>query len=467
MIDLQGWFTYPRLYDEALRIIAERTSWGTAFPDGPRFVECGVWKGRSIFYLAKKAREYFKDNFKVLGYDTFDMPGEIPDEHAQMLPYYNDLSRRGITIWDQLCENVSILPSEIVQNLCITNADVCRAAMDFEGKAAFVFLDADHRRHATADAIRAWEDKAEILAGHDVEMRSVEEALIDTLGKEGVAWWRIPECNCWTNCAPLAHRINNKPRRVFLGLPTGANDMVAAGTMNGVLGVAHGRYDCKAKNQAGSLLPSTFNHLYCQALNDPKADVFVMLHSDIAPCQMDWLDTLLDLMYEYEADVISAVSPIKSQHGLTSTAVDTDHWRPRRLTMKEIQEIPPTFNTHDVRKRFSELDVETSQLLINTGMMAVNLHRPESQELFFEFHDRIVRIEQDDKIVFCPETAPEDWLFSRQCNELGLNVFATREIPLVHMGGVPFKNQGAWGTLVTDTRNDPKAVQEFRDLQLD
>jgi NAD(P)-dependent dehydrogenase (short-subunit alcohol dehydrogenase family) len=91
--------------------------------------------------------------------------------------------------------------------------------------------------------------------------------------------------------------------------------------------------------------------------------------------------------------VLSVVSPIKSNKGLTSTAVNSDHWRPRRYTLKEMAAMPPTFTLPD--------------LLINTGLMLVNLSGPWVEEVCFDVNNLVYKAPNGR---WKSEMEPEDWL---------------------------------------------------------
>lgn len=194
-----------------------------------------------------------------------------------------------------------------------------------------------------------------------------------------------------------------------------------------------------------SLLPRNFNELFCAALNARKDGIthFCMLHSDIVPHQAGWVDILLDEMNKYQADVISVVVPLKSNTGLTSIALDEQvagsdadpHWRPRRLTMTEIMgEFPDTFTNE--------------KLLINTGIMLVDLRKPWVENIHFTTEDIIMRKTDG---TFYAENVPEDWLFSRHAKAKGAKLFATRKVGCTHYGHQGWVNAYAFGSKKTDS----------------
>ena len=116
--------------------------------------------------------------------------------------------------------------------------------------------------------------------------------------------------------------------------------------------------------------------------NERMASHFCLLHDDIVPEPL-WLDKMMRIMEEQHADILSVVVPLKNDKGLTSTALDVGvgdedpHWRVKRLTLKEIyNDYEPTF-THE-------------KLLVNTGLMLVDLRKPWVENVWFAFEDKII-----------------------------------------------------------------------------
>lgn len=181
---------------------------------------------------------------------------------------------------------------------------------------------------------------------------------------------------------------------------------------------------------------------------------FAMLHDDIQPAD-GWIDTLLEEMNRVDADIISVVVPLKENSGLTSTAIDTDPWRPRRLTMREVAKLPETFNGWDARNlglgsdHLSEL---WPCLLVNTGCWICKFTDEWAERAFFHVRDKIIRVNGH----FEPRVAPEDWEFSRWAHNEGLKVYATTKVHLTHSGTAQFQNWGSWGQ-ETDEVNTPAA----------
>lgn len=232
--------------------------------------------------------------------------------------------------------------------------------------------------------------------------------------------------------------------KILIGIPS-YGDTVSCGTMQALKFAATKESGIQFDYATNSLsiLTRCFNALYTVALNRAKrndCDYFCLLHSDIGP-EKGWLGKLVSLSKKHEADIISVISPIKDLRGLTSTALDEPpkgsrydaRWRCRRLGLHEIHnKFEPTF-THP-------------NLLLNSGCMLVNMKSPGVEKLKFQFDDDIIVNAKGD---YEAVGMSEDWLFSRQANELGLRQFATREIKITHFGHFHFSNE-KWGSWEED-----------------
>lgn len=216
-------------------------------------------------------------------------------------------------------------------------------------------------------------------------------------------------------------------RSIFLALPS-----YGGGESENTLAVADAIFT--ARKGAGrvitctkslSLLALTFNTLWCEALNRREElglTHFVMLHADVAP-ESGWLWKILDEMDRVEADILSAVVPIKDDQGITSTALYTRGERDTyRLSLDDLATLPATFDG----SRWPE-----KRLLVNTGLMAVDFRKPWVEKVWFEIRDGIDRL-PDGR--FVPLVMPEDWNLSLMAEDLGCRVFATQKLSLTHWG---------------------------------
>lgn len=172
---------------------------------------------------------------------------------------------------------------------------------------------------------------------------------------------------------------------------------------------------------------------------------FCLLHDDVVPEPL-WLDKMMSIMLEKKADVLSGIIPIKDDRGLTSTALDVPvgasdpAWRVRRLTLNELYErYPPTFTDE--------------KILLNTGLMLIDLRNPWVEKIWFAFEDRIIPNPQKEG-EFMAVGLSEDWYFSRRARELGAKLYATREIRIQHTGVRDYPNNVRWGTLSEDAERE-------------
>ncbi len=441
------WFNYRPLYDCVVNRLHDEGV------KDPVLVEVGVWLGASISHLADRLIDrYGREAFELHAVDLWSHDIDHPEENAEVRDSLKHISDDGKTLFESY--RAYVQDRQVYDQICEHRADSADTAEFFGNESVdFVFIDADHAHGAVLRDIEAWKNKAVILAGHDVSDPAIDQALRKVFG---IDYYKMPAIDCWTTDAELAETVNNLHSSVFLGTPVGAGGGIDLGNVAGIIHADNSRRVVNWDSSCGSLLPHMFNALLCNALNNRERfglEWFVLLHSDIVPVQIDWVDHLLDTCDNYEADVISAVVPIKDGNGLTSTAVDTDKWRPRRITMTEIMELPEVFDNDLIKKRFG------GNLLLNTAMMAFRLTSDWCQNSFpcFGFDTQIFR---DEHGVYHCDIEPEDWKFSRWCHTQNLKLVATRKLGINHMGSVPFNNFGAWGKLKTDTVNCPETASK-------
>lgn len=216
------------------------------------------------------------------------------------------------------------------------------------------------------------------------------------------------------------------------------------------------------KLQQTSLLASACNNLWCDALNRRNADNlkwFVLVHADVVPEPL-FVDKLIAIAEQHNADLVSAVIPIKDDNGLTSTAISgpDDFTRLTRITTKQVNHphFPATFDVNDACEallkklpdelRLIDYDIPVAwpmlRLLVNTGCMVARLDREWCAHAYFTINDRIV---MQPGGTFASEVEPEDWFFSRKVAELGGKVMATRTVRVEHLGGIPYRSDRGWG----------------------
>jgi hypothetical protein len=204
------------------------------------------------------------------------------------------------------------------------------------------------------------------------------------------------------------------------------------------------RYTHKIIKNGSSIISTTFNKMLCEVMNDPEEfDYLAMLHADIVP-SMFWLDTLIEELETNRLDIVSAVVPLKDKivkRGVTSTGLEVigSQWAVRRLTLKEIYgwELPETFKAADIPDRIPD-----QGLLLNSGCWVMRWNRAWKRGLHFRQQDRITWSTSEQK--YGPESASEDWDWSRQLLARGCRLGATTKVKLIHESP-EYHNHGPWG----------------------
>ncbi len=221
--------------------------------------------------------------------------------------------------------------------------------------------------------------------------------------------------------------LNREPK-VFLGIPT-HDGRVNQGVVNSIFSA--GKMLSKTQIEFGSALTTNFNKLYCAALNQRENGIthFCMLHEDVWPKEPRWLDKMMEIMKRVGADVLSSVISLKDSSGLTSTGIETkdrtshNGFTAKKLSLEECERRTPTFTDPGI--------------LLNTGLMLVDIQKSWSDKVWFQFTDSIA--EKDGH--YFPVAVSEDYGFTRMCREYHANLYATREIPVMHMGNGAFLNR--------------------------
>lgn len=241
--------------------------------------------------------------------------------------------------------------------------------------------------------------------------------------------------------------VDGRPR-IVLAMPhyDGRAHLAATDRFTALLtkGSVVPRYHSKS---GSSLLPYAFNRLLGPALmlrDRGEITHFAMLHSDVEP-QAFWLDVLYAEMRAHNADLVSAVIPIKDYSGKTSTAIGkiSDPWiAPYNLTMDDKQRWPGTFG--------QEICGPDEVLLVNTGCWLADLRRPFWNEraafnIVSRLDKKVVTMEDKDgnEILvtdYEPQVQPEDWIMSRYLHAQGAKVMATWKVAAIHHGGGQFPN---------------------------
>jgi hypothetical protein len=202
------------------------------------------------------------------------------------------------------------------------------------------------------------------------------------------------------------------------------------------------------REASGSILTFCFNRLLADFLTVRKkyqVDYLAWVHDDIG-APMCWADIYREEMQKYKIDMLAAVVPLKDHRGLTSTAMETDNpWAPRRLTMKEVFDLPETFTD--------------PKILLNSGLWLARADADWLGSFCWQQQDQMIKmVEVDGSERYIARTISEDWDWSRKIKYRGGSLYATRKVPLYHEHP-QFTNMKVWGEWETDKGDSGK--EEF------
>lgn len=180
-------FDYEPLYDRMVE---------TA-PPVSTIVEVGVFLGKSLIYLAKKARESGK-RLRIIGVDTFQGSPEFEGR-----VFFNDepWSKTPFGVLALQCLT-ALKVHGVLDEVTLIVSDSLRAAELFADESVHaVFIDADHSEPAVIADIDAWSPKVApggILGGHDIwtfpdVKAAVDYKLPNAVYVPGRSWWEV-EC---------------------------------------------------------------------------------------------------------------------------------------------------------------------------------------------------------------------------------------------------------------------------------
>lgn len=234
-------------------------------------------------------------------------------------------------------------------------------------------------------------------------------------------------------------------------------------------------HDVMSRPGAGSFLTLNMNLMWTAALNLRAQGVtwFAMLHGDIVPAEW-WLDTLVEIALTRGADFVSAVVPLKDGSGRTSCGIADlqNDWNPyTRITQRQLwhPNFPETFNRDEAVDALKNLPVflrvsvpeeRLGPMLANTGASVCRLDgRFDPEKVHFRTHDRIIRVNG----TWGAQAQSEDWVFTRQLQELGASVNCTRKIACIHRGAANFNSSETWGEAIDSQTQGLRDVRPDQD----
>ncbi len=241
----------------------------------------------------------------------------------------------------------------------------------------------------------------------------------------------------------------SESKKILVGIPMHKSEVHSQVIHSAIMGGSD-IHDVTVFPMGLSLLAKCFNLLWIKAYTNGY-DYFVLHHSDLGVIgnQVGWEGTWLDLLVhrcqEWNAAAICPIIDIKSDTGLTSTAIETEAGNPyslRRLTKKEMLRCPADFIEREDLCEVMGLDEsKAGALLINTGCLIMDLKNfpwVEKRWPGFNIEDKVA---WNTSGVPASYTIPEDWNMSRWFHYNHREEFpyyATKQLIIAHLG------QKAW-----------------------
>lgn len=178
ILNVQGWFDFAHIYR---RMVDE-------VRDGGTIIELGVWKGKSLCYLADCARRSGK-NIRIIGIDSF--------KHDQWDGYSTiqrmDREKGELRSVEQQCRD-NLARLGLLERVEIVKSDCIEAAKLFaDGSVDFLFVDDNHESEHVKRELPAWLPKMRLptwMAGHDYngETKAAVDSVFPHAVADGNSW---------------------------------------------------------------------------------------------------------------------------------------------------------------------------------------------------------------------------------------------------------------------------------------
>lgn len=182
--EIPGWFGFAAYSDMVVQLA----------PPGSTLVELGVFCGKSLVYLAQKAKAANK-RLKVVGVDTFrGSPEFVEKVFFDKTPIFECHPGTIIKETFGMLHNAGLNYRDVQ----LIVADSSAAADFFADRSVYsVMIDADHSEAAVRCDIEAWYPKlvpGGWMAGDDIHLfpgvrAAVDDLIIDARIEPGRCWW--------------------------------------------------------------------------------------------------------------------------------------------------------------------------------------------------------------------------------------------------------------------------------------
>lgn len=436
-LEIDGWLSRNEaatLYDLARKA------------NGP-IIEIGSWQGRSTSVLGIGSMAGSNQPVYAVDPHIGVNPRDRPTDNQRISPGWKSSSPE---ILRANLDSVGV--NGLVKIVHKASLD---AVSDVPSECSLLFIDGNHSYEAVKADLQAYLPKvrhAGIIALHDCD--NTEPGVVkavDEIVTADPSTWR---CRWRADSMMVYERRASTRRQVLLGFP---GHTLCYGASKGLMEATLGVHDV-FQEQSG-LGWDDMNRLWCYALNLAKSGKithYAQLHSDIMPAP-GWIDLLMDVLDERQADFVSVAVALKDDNGLTSCGIgDKDNpWAPfRRFTVRETLNFQETFGIEDTPH-------PDRYLLHNSGCFVADLRNPlwrtvDADGCLVADFGFPIRSKLQDNGTVESQRESEDWHFSRKLAELGLKTLGTTRVAATHFGQRGFRNDYPWGLLEHDEATKAK-----------
>lgn len=180
---LQGWSEFTSLYRQWVREAA----------DGARFVEVGIWRGRSTIAMA----EFIRESGKRIEFIAVDHFLGSAEHQAELIETGDDL----MSLFNRHARAAGV--RELIHMIPCDSVKAAKHIQDLS--CDLVYLDASHDAQSVTSDITAWWPKVKHgcrLAGHDWggNWPGVTQAVTEFVAREGLPLEEIG--STWSVCKP-------------------------------------------------------------------------------------------------------------------------------------------------------------------------------------------------------------------------------------------------------------------------
>jgi predicted O-methyltransferase YrrM len=419
-----GWFDFSDLYGEMVK----------RAKDGARFVETGVYLGKSAAFMAVE----IANSRKAITFDAYDTFQGVSEPFWKGVPAADDF-RYADQEADRDADGLMLTearrnlePVRDIVSLHVSDG-IEAAGRHADASLDFVFLDDNHETVHVAKEMAAWWPKVKpggILAGHDIDWASVSAAVLRWSKRTGRLSESISQ-RCWMVEKPI-------PAQTWIVPPKSRSCLVAVccnerniprHTAESLVRIGWGQRVTNAMKRHGfTSVDFTWTSRYVSVADIRDEAVLTAFRGEYShilflDADMVWPADVLDKMLRHHGrGIVSGLYHLKTW----------PHW-PVALKGAVWNEADQNYDYHYDEKVVSGDDMLRSQQLVGMGCTLVPM------ELFRRYERPWFKYQLDGEGT---STITEDVYFCQQAQALGCPIWLDPSVECGHISQQPIT--GAW-----------------------